>query len=167
MVDASSLGTYAVGHLVLWVPNNSPFDPEKLQMGVLTQPAVTRIAIANPQHASYGRAAMAALEHFGLKDKDSAKLLMGENISQAAQFVQPGNAQAGLIVLSLARSPAMVSAGRYWELPSDAYPELKQAVVIVSPSKHKKTVQAFVNYVLSSEGAAVLRKYGLTPPASQ
>jgi molybdate transport system substrate-binding protein len=167
IVDASSLRTYAVGHLVLWIPNNSPFEPEKLQMGVLTQSAITKIAIANPQHAPYGRAAISALEHFGLKGKVSAKLVMGENMSQAAQFVQSGNAQAGLIALSLAKSPAMESAGRYWELPSDAYPELKQAVVIVSASKHKKTAQAFVDYVLSSEGAAVLRKYGLTPPTSQ
>src|SRR5580700_289011 len=108
IADASSLRIYALGHLVLWVPNNSPFDPEKLQMEVLTQPAVTRVAIANPQHAPYGRAAMAALQHFGLKDKVAGKLVFGENISQAAQFVQSGNAQAGLIAMSLAKSPAMV-----------------------------------------------------------
>jgi molybdate transport system substrate-binding protein len=165
IADVSSLRIYAVGHLVLWVPDNSPFDPGKLQMELLTQAAVTRIAIANPEHAPYGRAAMAALEHYGLKDKVSSKLVFGENISQAAQFVQSGNAQAGLIALSLAKSPAMESAGRFWVLPSDAYPELKQAVVIVSASPHKKAAQAFLDFVLSSEGAATLRKYGLTPPA--
>jgi molybdate transport system substrate-binding protein len=163
--DASSLRIYALGHLVLWVPNNSPFDPEKLQMEVLTQPAVTRVAIANPQHAPYGRAALAALEHYGLKDKVADKLVFGENISQAAQFVQSGNAQAGLIAMSLAKSPAMVSTGRFWVLPSDSYPEVKQAVVVISASKNKKAGQAFLDFVLSPEGADTLREYGLTPPA--
>jgi molybdate transport system substrate-binding protein len=165
IAEASSMRIYALGHLVLWVPNNSTFDPEKLQMGLLTQPAVTRIAIANPQHAPYGRAAMAALEHYGLKDKLAAKLVVGENVSQAAQFVQSGNAQAGLIAMSLARSPSMQSAGRFWVLPSDSYPELRQAAVIVSASKHKKAAQQFLEFVLSPEGAATLQKYGLTPPS--
>src|ERR1019366_10268352 len=111
LADASSLRVYALGHLVLWVPGSSPFDPQKLQMELLTQPAVTRIAIANPQHAPYGRAAMSAIEHYGLKDKLSGKLVFGENVSQAAQFVQSGNAQAGLIAMSLAKSPAMEPAG--------------------------------------------------------
>ena len=165
LADASSLRIYALGHLVLWVPNNSTFDPQKLQMELLTQPDVTRIAIANPQHAPYGRAAMSAIEHYGLKDKLSGKLVFGENVSQAAQFVQSGNAQAGLIAMSLAKSPAMESAGRFWTLPPDAYPELKQAVVIVSASRHKKEAQAFLDFVLSPEGAATLQKYGLTPPS--
>ena len=167
MADASSLRTYALGHLVLWVPNESSLDPEKLQMELLTQPAVTRIAIANPEHAPYGRAAMAAIDHYGLKSKVSGKLVFGENISQAAQFVQSGNAQAGLIALSLAKSPAMQTAGRFWMLPSDSYPEMKQAVIIVSASQHKKATQAFLDFVLSEEGAAVLQKYGLTPPTKQ
>ena len=110
---------------------------------------------------------MSALEHYGLKDKVAGKLIFGENISQAAQFVQSGNAQAGLVALSLAKSSAMESTGKFWELPPDASPELNQAVVIVSASKHKKTAQVFVDYVLSPEGAAILSKYGLTPPTSQ
>ena len=164
VADASSLRTYALGHLVLWVPNNSPFDPEKLQMEILTQPAVTRIAIANPQHAPYGRAAMAALQHYGLQDKIAGKLVFGENVSQAAQFVQSGNAQAGLIAMALAKSPTMASAGKFWVLPSGSYPELRQAVVVISGSKSKKAAQAFLDFVLSPEGADTLRKYGLTPP---
>lgn len=163
VADASSLRTYAVGHLVLWVPPNSPLDPAKLQSNVLTQPQVTKIAIANPQHAPYGRAAVAAIEHFGLKGKIAGKLVFGENVSQAAQFAQSGNAQAALIALSLAKSPPMAS-GKYWELPTDAYPELRQAAVVVSASKHKKDAQAFLEFVVSPEGAQVLRKFGLTPP---
>ena len=99
---------------------------------------------------------MAALEHFGLKDKVAGKLVFGENISQAAQFVQSGNAQAGLIALSLAVSPAMKDSGRYWELPADSYPELQQAVALLSASKHKAAAKAFLDYVTSAEGAAVL-----------
>jgi|SRR5208283_5430301 len=164
-VDGSTLRIYAIGHLVLWVPNSSQLDPQKQHMDVLTQSSVTRIAIANPQHAPYGRAAMSALEHYGLKDSVAGKLVFGENISQAAQFVHSGNAQAGLLALSLAKSPAMESAGIYWELPADSYPELKQAVAIVSASRQKKAAQAFLDFVLSPEGAATLQKYGLAPPA--
>jgi molybdate transport system substrate-binding protein len=164
VMDSATLRTYAVGHLVLWVPNASTLDPQKLQMNLLTEASVAKISIANPQHAPYGRAAMAALEHYGLKDRVASKLVNGENVSQAAQFVQSGNAQAGLIALSLAKSPAMSSAGKYWELPTDSYPELRQGAGVVSASQQKKTAQAFLDYVLSPEGAAILRKYGLGTP---
>ena len=106
-MDGPTLRTYAIGHLVLWLPKASPLDPTTLQMKVLTDPSVSRISIANPQHAPYGRAAMAALEHYGLKDTVASKLVYGENVSQAAQFVQSGNAQAGLVALSLAPSLAI------------------------------------------------------------
>src|SRR5215469_2086323 len=165
VAEASSVKTYAVGHLVLWVPSSSQLDPAKLHMSTLTQPSVKRIAIANPQHAPYGRAAMAAIDHYGLTGKLAGKLVFGENVSQAAQFVQSGNAQAGLIALSLAMSPVMQSAGKYWELPTDAYPEFKQAAVIVSSSKQKKAAATFLDFVLSPEGATVFRQFGLTPPA--
>jgi molybdate transport system substrate-binding protein len=163
-VDSSTLRTYAIGHLVLWLPKASPLDPATLQMKVLTDPSVSRVSIANPQHAPYGRAAMAAIEHYGLRDKVANKLVYGENVSQAAQFVQSGNAQAGLIALSLAKSPAMASAGKYWELPTDSYPELRQAAGVVSASKQKVAAQAFLDYVLSPEGSAILHKAGLGIP---
>jgi molybdate transport system substrate-binding protein len=165
LVESSSLRVYAIGHLVLWVPKSSTLDPQKLKMELLLQPTVRRIAIANPQHAPYGRAATAALEHFGLKDKVVNKLVLGENISQAAQFVQSGNAQAGLIALSLAMSPAMKDAGKYWELPADAYPEMQQGVAILLSSKHRQAAQAFIDYISSSEGAAVLQQYGFRVPS--
>ena len=110
---------------------------------------------------------MAALEHFGLKDKVAGKLVFGENVGQAAQFVQSGNAQAGLIPLSLAVSPAMKDAGRYWELPTDSYPELQQGVAVLSASKHKPAAKAFLDYVTSAEGAAVLQQYGFRVPSSK
>jgi molybdate transport system substrate-binding protein len=164
LMERSSLRTYAVGHLVLWVPKSSPLDPQKLRMNLLLQPSVQKIAIANPEHAPYGRAAMAALEHFGLKDKIAGKLVFGENISQAAQFVQSGNTQAGLIALSLAASPPMKNAGKYWELPSDTYPEMQQVVGIVSSSKNKPAAQAFLDFVRSPQGASILQQYGFSVP---
>jgi molybdate transport system substrate-binding protein len=162
IADGSSLKTYAIGHLVLWVPNGS-LDPNKLQMDLLTQPAVKRIAIAIPQHAPYGRAAMTAIEHYGLKEKVAGKLVFGENVSQAAQFVQSGNAQVGLIALSIAMSLAMQLAGKYWELPTNAYPEFRQAVATISSSKQKKVAAESLAFVLSPGGAAVFKQFGLTP----
>jgi molybdate transport system substrate-binding protein len=167
LIESASLRTYAVGHLVLWVPNASQLDPQKLKMDLLLQPSVQRIAIANPQHAPYGRAAMAAIEHFGLKDKIASKLVLGENISQAAQFVQSGNAQAGLIALSLAMSPTMKDNGKYWELPAESYPEMQQAVGIVSSSKHKHAAWAFIDYIKSPEAVAVLEQYGFSVPSTK
>jgi molybdate transport system substrate-binding protein len=164
LVDARSVRTYAIGHLVLWVPTSSPLDPQKLKMDLLIQPAVHRIAIANPQHAPYGKAAMAALQHFGLWDKLASTLVLGENISQTAQFVQSGNAQAGLIALSLAKSAAMKDTGKYWDLPPDSYPEIQQAVGVVSSSKHKATAEAFIDFIGTAEGTAVLEQYGFAVP---
>lgn len=163
-LDKDSLTTYAIGHLVLWVRNSSGLDPQAKKMDLLLDPAVAHIAVANPEHAPYGRAAMAAIEHFGLKDKIAARLVFGENISQTAQFVQSGNAQAGLIALSLAESPAMKDAGQYWELPADSYPEMKQVVGVVTASKQKPAAEAFVKFVQSPKGTAVLERYGFRVP---
>lgn len=164
-IESGSLRTYAVGHLVLWVLKGSGLDPQKLKANLLLEPAVKKIAIANPAHAPYGRAAMAALQSLGIKDKVAGKLVLGENVSQAAQFVQSGNAQAGLIPLSLAASPAMKDAGSYWEIPAEDYPALEQAVGIVSSSKHKKEAQDFVDFVISPDGGAILRQYGFVLPS--
>ena len=164
-IDKAWVRTYALGHLVLWIPNSSKLNLQKLKMDVLLQPSVKKIAIANPDHAPYGQAAVAALEHFQLKGLVSDKFVLGENISQAAQFVQSGNAQAGLIAESLALSPAMKSAGRFWELPADSYPEIEQAAGVLSSSKHKQAAQAFLDFVASPEGTKILQQYGFGLPA--
>ena len=167
LIEKGSLRTYAVGHLVLWAPYASKLDPQSLKMNLLVQPSVKKIAIANPEHAPYGRAAMAALEHFGLTAKLADKLVLGENVSQAAQFVQSGNAQAGLIPLSLALSPAMKRAGTYWEVPPDSYPAIEQVVGMLSSSKHKEAAQAFIDFLGSPEGATVLQQYGFSVPGQK
>ena len=108
---------------------------------------------------------MAALQHFQLKGLVSDKFVLGENISQAAQFVQSGNAQAGLIAESLALSPAMKSAGSFWDVPADSYPEIQQVVGILTSSKHKQTAQAFIDFITSPRGAKILQQYGFGLPA--
>jgi molybdate transport system substrate-binding protein len=155
---------YAVGKLVLWVPADSPLDVEHKGMSVLLDPFVKKISIANPQHAPYGRAAVEALKHAGLYDRLSNKFVTGENISQAAQFVESGNAQAGFVALAHAIAPAMKGKGRYWEVPADYYAPLAQGVVVISRSSHKKEAQQFLDYLKTSPAKEVLQKYGFTLP---
>jgi molybdate transport system substrate-binding protein len=155
---------YAVGKLVLWVPADSPLDVEHKGMSVLLDPFVKKISIANPQHAPYGRAAVEALKHAGLYDRLSDKFVTGENISQAAQFVESGNAQAGFVALAHAIAPAMKGKGRYWEVPADYYAPLAQGVVVISRSSHKKEARQFLDYLKTSPAKEVLQKYGFTLP---
>jgi molybdate transport system substrate-binding protein len=162
--DGASLYQYAVGKLVLWVPTDSPLDLDRKGMNVLLDPSVKKIAVANPQHAPYGRAAVAALKHAGLYDQVSDRLVLGENVSQAAQFVESGNAQAGFVALAHAVAPAMQGKGKYWEVPVEAYPPLEQGVVVLSHSQHKKEAAGFVEYIKTKAAADVLRNYGFTVP---
>ncbi len=166
-LDKASIRNYAVGSLVLWLPSSSSLDLKKLKMDVLLDPSVKKIAIANPDHAPYGRAAIAALGHFQLEGPVKGKLVLGENISQAAQFVQSGNAQAGLIAESLAVAPTMKSSGKFWVVPSDSYPAIVQSAGILTSSKHKQTAQAFLDFVTSPEGAKILAEYGFGAPPRQ
>ncbi len=160
--DGATLCRYAVGQLVLWVPSDSPLDLEHNGMNVLLDPRVKKISIANPQHAPYGRAAVAALKHYGLDQKVSDRLVLGENIAQAAQFAESGNAQVGLVALSHALAPTMQGKGRYWKVPSGAYPALDQGAVLISPSAHAQDAAAFLDYMKSAQAIAVLRHYGFT-----
>ena len=162
--DGASLSQYAIGRLVLWVPADSPLDVEHQGMNVLLDPSVKKIAIANPQHAPYGRAAVAALKHDGMYDRVADRLVLGENISQAAQFVESGNAQAGFVALAHAVAPSMRGKGKYWEVPVDAYPPLAQGVVLLSHSQHKKEATEFLEYIKTKDSAELFRKYGFTLP---
>jgi molybdate transport system substrate-binding protein len=162
--DAASLYQYSLGKLVLWVPASSPLDVERHGMAVLLDSSVKKIAIANPEHAPYGRAAAAALKHAGLYDRLSERFVMGENVSQAAQFAESGNAQAGFVALAHALSPAVKSMGKFWVVPADYYPPLEQGVVVLSRSQHKKEAADFVQYLKTRDASDVLRKYGFTLP---
>jgi molybdate transport system substrate-binding protein len=162
LASKDTLYRYAVGRLVLWVPSDSPLDLSKLGIKALLDPSVKKISIANPATAPYGRAAAATLRHFGIYDQVSSRLVVGENISQAAQFVESGNAQAGLIALSHALAPAMKDKGRYWTVPLDAYPTLNQAAVVLSKSKQQDAARKFLEFLRSPEAASLLRSYGFS-----
>ena len=160
--DGTTLYRYAIGRLVLWVPKDSPLDVEHKGIDVLLDPLVKKISIANPQHAPYGRAAEAVLKHYGMYEKVADHLVLGENISQAAQFVESGNAQAGFVALAHAMAPSMQGRGKYWIVPSDAYPPLDQGVVLISHSPHQQDAAAFLAYIKSEEFAAELQRYGFS-----
>jgi molybdate transport system substrate-binding protein len=158
--EASSLGQYAVGKLVLWVPPGSPLDLQNQGINALLDASVKKIAIANPQHAPYGRAAVAALKHAGLYDRVRDRLVTGENVAQAAQFVESGNAQAGFVALAHALAPGMHGKGKYWEIPAQDYPPLAQGAVVLTRSPRRKEAAAFLEFLLSKEVSGVLQKYG-------
>jgi molybdate transport system substrate-binding protein len=162
--DQASLYQYAVGRLVLWVPLDSPLDLDHKGMDALLDPSVKKIAVANPQHAPYGRAAVAALKHAGMYDRVAGQLVLGENVAQAAQFVESGNAQAGFVALAHAVAPGMRDKGKYWEVPADFYPPLVQGVVVISHSQHKKEAAEFLEYIKTKETSELLRRFGFTLP---
>jgi molybdate transport system substrate-binding protein len=159
-----SLFSYAVGQIVIWVPNDSPIDVQQLGMQALLAPSVHKIAIANPEHAPYGRAAVAAMKKLRVYDQVAGKLVLGENIAQAAQIVESRAADIGVIALSLAVSPKMKAAGRYWEVPLDAYPRLDQGGVILSATKQPELARQFRGMLISPEGRETLRRYGFIMP---
>ena len=155
---------YAVGHIVVWVRNNSPLDIGQRGIAVLNDPAVQKIAIANPRHAPYGRAAEAALKHLEVYESVKDRLVLGENVAQATQFVDSGAADVGIIALSLAMAPPMREKGRFWALPSDSYPTLEQGGVILSWAKDREACDKLRAFVMSEPGRAILLRYGFDRP---
>lgn len=162
--EPHTTAVYAIGSIVLWMPANAACNPEAEQWKCLQQSSVKKIAIANPEHAPYGRAAIDALKKAGIYDHVKTKLVFGENISQAAQFVQSANAQAGILAYSLTRSPAL-SGGKQWEIPGELYPPIAQTVIVLKAAKEKAAAQEFVKFVTQGPGRAVLAKFAFQPPA--
>jgi len=163
LTQPGSLYEYARGKIVLWVPKTSVIDVSK-GLSVVADPAVKRLAIANPAHAPYGRAAQAALRKAGLWEKVAPKVVMGENIAQTAEFVESGNADVGILALSLALSPSMRNEGRYFEIPQQLYPPLRQAVVILKRARHKEVAERLVEFVRTPATKSLLLQYGFAPP---
>src|SRR5205085_7630875 len=118
--------TYAAGRIVLWTRATSPLDVTHAGMSALTDHRVMHVSIANPEHAPYGRAAQAAIRSAGVYDSVAPKLVFGENVSQALQFVQSGSAEIGIVALSLAVAPSVKNDGRFWEIPLNTYPRMGQ-----------------------------------------
>jgi len=163
LVVPGSLYPYAVGRIVLWTDNGSHLDLSK-GLEILREPTVKKIAIANPKHAPYGRAAVAAMEHFKVYDQVKDRLILGENISQAAQFIESGACDAGIIALSLALAPVMKAAGQYWEIPAIAHAPLEQGAVILKQSKNPQAAKQFLEYIKGPQGQEIMKRFGFTLP---
>lgn len=158
---ASDVKPYAVGRIVLWSASQ---DATRMTLDSLTDPKITRIAIANPKHAPYGRRAEEALRASGLWEKVEPKLVYGENIAQTAQFVQTGNAQVGIVALSLAVNPELANKGGYWLIPDKLHAPLEQGFVITKRAAGNGLAKKFADYMGSKPARAVMTKYGFVLP---
>ena len=149
---------YATGRLALLcsagVPRAGATRPRIADL--LTDPTLTHLAIANPQHAPYGRAAVALLEKLGIKDQVESRLVRAENIAQAVQFVDSGNAEVGIVALSLVNQ----RKDGWTKVPEELYPAIEQSGVVIARSPEQKIGAAFLTFLQSETAKTVLRKYG-------
>jgi len=159
--DSTSPIVYARGTLVLWARKDSPLSAPSLEL--LRSPELKRLAIANPDRAPYGRAAVAALTSLKIYDSLKARLVTAENIAQTAQFVDSGNADAGLISLTSALTPRLSATGSYFVIPRELYPAIEQGAVIVSKTSQRSAAHKLLDFLLSAPVQAQLAKSGLTP----
>ena len=152
--------TYAYGKLVVWVPKASKLDFDAKGLAALLDPSAQKIAIASPEVAPYGRAAKAALEKAGLYPALQDRIVMGENVSQTAQFVASGNAQAGFIPLSLAKTPPLSEEGRFWLVPASSYDRIEQAGVVAKGAKELALARELSSFITGALARDILLKYG-------
>lgn len=162
-IDRASVRLYAIGRIVIWVRNESPLDVSK-GLGVLVDERIRFVAIANPEHAPYGQAAAQAMRAAGLLARVQPRLVLGENVSQALQFVQTGNADIGIVALSLAVAPAVRPNGRYQLLPAYLHRPIRQAVGVTTSAARPDLAREFVSFVNSPSGRAIMRRYGFALP---
>jgi molybdate transport system substrate-binding protein len=156
--------TYAIGRLALWAPASSRLDLEREGLQALTQASIAHIAVANPEHAPYGRAAVAAMQAAGVYDRVQSKLVLGENVAQAMQFVQSGAADVGLVAMSLALAPNAKGKGRLFEVPASSYPRLEQGGTILKWAADVDAARALRGFLLSADGQSILKQYGFSLP---
>lgn len=167
LTEPGSYYEYAKGKIVVWVLKGSALDVSSGLRSLLS-PSIRKIGVANPQHAPYGQAAVAAMQKEGIYDKVKDKFVLGENISQTALFVMSGSADVGVVALSLALSPNMKDKGRYFEVPAGDYPAIQQACVILSSSKNKGAARQFLSFIKTPAAADAMKRYGFdVPPAQQ
>lgn len=154
-----------LGRLVIWVRNESPIDVLTRGADALLDPSVRRVAIANPLHAPYGRAAVAFLDHLGLHDRLREKLAVGESAAQAAQYVERGAAEVGILPMALAKGTRLLERGRFWAVPADAHPPIRHAGAIHARAIDRDATVAFRDFLLAPAGRAILARYGFEFPA--
>jgi molybdate transport system substrate-binding protein len=158
---ASEVQTYGVGRIVLW---SSSRDASRMTLADLAGPAIHKIAIANPQHAPYGKRAEEALKAAGVWEQVEARLVYGENIAQTAQYVQSGNAQVGIIALSLALSPELARLGGYALIPGKLHQPLEQGFIITRRAADNLLAHDFAAFIAGKEARTVMTRYGFMLP---
>ena len=165
MADESTLTIYATGKIVLWTTRPDAVDVTKGLAVLMTKPeTVRKLAVANPDHAPYGRAAKEALQHEKLWDAVQTRIVLGENISQTAQFVETGNADAGIVALSLVLSPKLAKVGKWQEIPAEDYARLEQSAVLTKQGMTNALAHAYLDFLRSAEARAIFDRYGFRLP---
>jgi len=162
--DGGTLATYAIGRIALW-SLDPQVDPNRGLAALVADERVKRFAIANPVTAPYGRAAKAALERDGLWNKVQDKLVIGENIAQTAQFVQTGNAQAGIISFATLHSTKLKGVGRYALVPATGLPPIEQGAILTRAGAANPDAAGFIRFLRSPEARAILARNGFSLPA--
>jgi molybdate transport system substrate-binding protein len=157
-LTSGEVKTYAYGKLVLW---SNSIDVSKGIKKLLDQ-SIKRIALANPEVAPYGERAIECLKYYKIYEKVKNKIVFADNIAQAAQFAQTGNAEAGFLAMSLVISPEM--KGSYYQIDIKSYKPIEQAIVLIKKTKENPDAVKFMNFVLSKECKPVFEKYGFKVP---
>ncbi len=157
--------TYAIGRLAVW-SLDARFDL-KLGMRVFNDPRLTRVAIANPEVAPYGRAARAALQAHGFWDAVKNKIVMGESIAQTAQFIQTGNAQLGVVSYATVLAPRLKGVGSYYLVPDTGTAPIEQGAIITRHGKHHPLAPRFMRFLKSPAARAILLRHGFTLPRAK
>ena len=160
---AGQVKPYAIGRIVLWAPKTK-FDASKMTLQSLVNADIRHIAIANPKHAPYGKRAEEAMKSANVWSKVESKLVYGENISQTAQFVQTGNAEVGIIALSLALGTELSTQGSYWLIPDNLHQPLEQGFVLTKRAENNQLAKKFSQFITTSEVRKVMAKYGFILP---
>ena len=164
LADEKTLFTYAFGKIVLWTLHPEAVDVTK-GLAVLAKPEVVKkLAVANPDHAPYGRAAKEALQHDKLWDALQPRIVLGDNIAATAQFVSSGNADAGIVALSLVTSPKLANVGKWSEIPAEDYAPLEQGAVLTKTGVGNPTAKAYMDFLRTPEARAIFDRYGFRLP---
>ncbi len=164
LADEKTLFTYAFGKIVLWTLHPEAVDVTK-GLAVLSKPEVVKkLAVANPDHAPYGRAAKEALQHDKLWDALQSRIVLGDNIAATAQFVSSGNADAGIVALSLVTSPKLANVGKWQEIPAEDYNPLEQGAVLTKAGMGNPTAKAYLEFLRTPEARAIFDHYGFRLP---
>jgi molybdate transport system substrate-binding protein len=158
---ASAATTYAFGRIVLW---SASLDASRMTLASLADPSITRIAIANPRHAPYGRRAEQALRAAGLWGEVESKLVYGDNIAHTAQFVRTGNAQVGIIALALALNPSLAQHGGYFLIPQELHEPLEQGFIITRRAAGSALARRFADFMGSRPARSVMSRHGFVLP---